>query len=119
MNDIFDLELSLDDLAGVNIQDETAVQLEVIPAVFKAQEGNITEIIYLTTSVDTALLYNPELDTFSSYEYFTLPLGKEVKNQEVLERFELLPAVFMPEEDVINSIQKTFNNQFLRAMLEN
>ena len=119
MEDLFDLGLSLDDLEGVDIQGETEAEYEVIPAVFTSRDGNIKETIYLTNEVDTALLFNEELDTFSSYDYFTLPEGREVKNIEVLGRFELLLPVMLKETEIKQSILDTFNNRYLRAMLEN
>ena len=121
MNFDFDFGLDMDELLkdeGVEVVDSGSLKFNVIPVVITSRDAKIVETIYLTDNIDTAKVFNKELDDFSSSTYFVLPDGKEVRNETALAKFELKVEEELTEEEIIASSLAEFNNQYLRAMLE-
>lgn len=113
-----DLELDIDlsELDGSMMIDDE-ILYHVHRTHYTTKKGEILTC-YMTDDIDVAKAFNPDLDEFTSYSYFILPEGAEVKNEKIMDKIEdEEELVEMAEEEIRNSLIEDFNNLYFRAML--
>lgn len=122
------MEIGLDDDFSLDLSDifteeqlsQQAVDLESVPVLpISLTYAGKQYMMYTTDSVGIAQIFNDKdtLDELSVDKLYLLPEGKEIRNKELLSKFELLPEQFVSEQLVKESRVEEFSNRFLRNHL--
>lgn len=118
--DLGDMSFDLEELFGDEGMQQEDIDLSAVPVKpILLNYNGVDYLMYTTDSVGIAQIFNKEetLDELAVSKLYLLPEGKEIKNKELLAKFEQMPEEYI-KEDIINASRvEEFSNRFVRNHL--